>query len=1152
MSDPMTTPATGTPNGRSRVSERIEVVDGAAMYRISNVDQMDPFLMTIISSSDLWMFVSSSGGLTAGRVEPADCLFPYETVDRLHGGAGRVGPITVLRVRTNEGTTIWEPFTGTSTLRRRSLFKSLLGDALVLEEEHLDLGLTVRYRWAPSERFGWVRTVSLDNQEVGSHMSVDIVDGLLNIMPWGIDVALQQQMSNLANAYRRSEIVEPGLGIYSLEARIVDRPEPSQALRATTVWTTGLKGAVLSVDSEAVEVARRGQAFGPSPLRTGRPGSFLLNAAIDLDPGQTHQWHIVADVAQSHSDIVGLAGLLRSDDDLAASIRDDIGRSSSELWEIAAGADGCQFTSSAKTDAHHLANTLFNVMRGGTFLPGYAVEKARFRAFVKDRHRGVAARHAEWLDGLPESLDVQDLRAHARGIDDPNLARLADEYLPIGFSRRHGDPSRPWNHFEIRVRGQHGEPLLSYQGNWRDIFQNWEALCRSFPNYLPSIIAKFLNASTADGFNPYRITSEGIDWEVPEPDNPWSGIGYWGDHQIVYLLRLLEAQEAHRPGWLATELDRTGYAFADVPYRIVPYDRLVQNPKATVDYDEGTAAMIRERVAAIGTDGKLATDAAGDVIHVTFLEKLLVPMLAKLSNFVPGGGIWMNTERPEWNDANNALVGWGLSMVTLSYLRRYVEFLDGLLADRSGNSPVSPEVIRWVEALTRTLESADKGPGDPGERARVLHELGTAYDAYRSAIYEHGPSPSRPLEYESVRRLCHSARLLLDASIRAARRDDGLYDAYNLLRLSPDGSQAHIEQLSEMLEGQVAAISSGLLEVSEVVGLLRAMYASALYREDVNSFLLYPATPPAPFLERNRVPPEPVEANPLLTALLDAGSGEVIVRDLDGDYRFNSDFHNAWDLETALDGLSDGGLGELAKEHRAATLDLFEQVFHHHGFTGRSSTMYAFEGIGSIYWHMVAKLLVAVQESILSAPASASNQSLEELVALYYQVREGLGFNKSAADYGAFPTDPYSHTPAHAGAQQPGMTGQVKEELLTRWADLGLTVARGAIRFTPLLLNDRDFGSESGELVYLDVNRRQERRAVGPHTAAFTLCQVPIVVHTGEFEPRMIVTHEDGTEREIPGWSLDEETSMHIFGRTGRITLLTVFAPRSSVRELSS
>ena len=54
--------------------------------------------------------------------------------------------------------------------------------------------------------------------------------------------------------------------------------------------------------------------------------------------------------------------------------------------------------------------------------------------------------------------------------------------------------------------------------------------------------------------------------------------------------------------------------------------------------------------------------------------------LAKLGSLVPGGGIWMNTQRPEWNDANNALVGYGVSMVTACYLERYLAFLPGLLA----------------------------------------------------------------------------------------------------------------------------------------------------------------------------------------------------------------------------------------------------------------------------------------------------------------------------------------------------------------------------------------------------------------------------------------------------------------------------------------
>ena len=65
----------------------------------------------------------------------------------------------------------------------------------------------------------------------------------------------------------------------------------------------------------------------------------------------------------------------------------------------------------------------------------------------------------------------------------------------------------------------------------------------------------------------------------------------------------------------------------------------------------------------------------GNPYLVTLTAKLLQLVLTKLSNFVPGGGVWLNTQRPEWNDANNALAGYGLSMVTTSYLYRMLTFL---------------------------------------------------------------------------------------------------------------------------------------------------------------------------------------------------------------------------------------------------------------------------------------------------------------------------------------------------------------------------------------------------------------------------------------------------------------------------------------------
>lgn len=117
--------------------------------------------------------------------------------------------------------------------------------------------------------------------------------------------------------------------------------------------------------------------------------------------------------------------------------------------------------------------------------------------------------------------------------------------------------------------------------------------------------------------------------------------------------------------------------------------------------------------------------------------------------------------------------------------------------------------------------------------------------------------------------------------------------------------------------------------------------------------------------------------------------------------------------------------------------------------------MFAYEGLGCIYWHMVAKLLLAVQESVFDAWDAGGDGApeLPALIAHYRAVRDGLGYRKRVGEYGAFPFDPYSHTAGEGGAQQPGMTGQVKEEILTRWGELGLRFERGQIRFDPVLLD---------------------------------------------------------------------------------------------------
>ena len=1131
--------------------------EGERHYRISSYHRMAPFLMTLASDTDLWMFVTSGGGLTAGRVDADESIFQYETVDRLHDSHHHTGPVTLIRVARGGGTPLlWQPFTRSPSGEQHiecNLYKSIVGNRVVFEELNHDLGLVFRYRWAGSDEFGWVRAATLENRGALA-VSIELLDGFRNVLPHGVPQSLIQGASNLADAYKKSEIVEGApLAIFSLTAGISDRPEAVEVLRANTAWCLGLKGCRVHLAGEAVDAFRRGESPSTERVLNGRRGSFLVTASFELGSGDYSQWHTVVDAGRSHAQLVALRGRILGATDLGWEIEESLREAGDNLLRNVASADGLQMTGREETTVHHFANVLFNNMRGGVFAQNYDVPAADLADFVRTRNRLTAERQSVFLDSLPDDLAMNELLASARKTGDHDLERLCHEYLPIHFGRRHGDPSRPWNRFSIHVRNRNGSRALRYEGNWRDIFQNWEALCTSFPGFLPNIVAKFVNASTVDGFNPYRVTRDGLDWETPDPSDPWSHIGYWGDHQIIYLLKFLESMTQYLPGELEGMLGREIFSYADVPYRIKPYDEILEDPTSTIVYDTAVAARVDERVGATGTDGRLVPGPDGGVYHVSLLEKLLVPLLSKLSNLVPDGGIWMNTQRPEWNDANNALVGDGVSVVTLCYLRRYVAFLEELLSRVSVEEvSVSTEVVGWFREvgaiLARERDLLGSDVLDDGDRKRLLDELGEAFSQYRQAVYSPGFSGKSSLPVEEIVDLCEAARAFLEHGIRANRREDALYHSYVLLDLSDDGREASLRPLQEMLEGQVAALSSGLPDAEEAVRILERLFSSPLYRPDQKSFLLYPEKRLPGFLEKNVIPIDGISAVPLLNELIALGGDSIVERDSSGVLRFNADFRNVDDLAAALDRLGERKRWrESVARDRDAALALFEDVFNHRSYTGRSGAMYAYEGLGSIYWHMVAKLLLAVQEVVLRAEKDGSSSGAREaLVEMYYRVRSGLGFEKTPGEYGAFPTDPYSHTPTQGGAKQPGMTGQVKEEILTRLGELGVLVENGSVGFRPVLLRADEFLEREDVFRFYDVRGEARSIELAAGSLAFTFCQVPIVYERVNGEGWIRVVLDDGSKTTRPGNCLDEDLSRELFGRTGRIARIHVGLPGST------
>jgi hypothetical protein len=168
----------------------------------------------------------------------------------------------------------------------------------------------------------------------------------------------------------------------------------------------------------------------------------------------------------------------------------------------------------------------------------------------------------------------------------PQAERLVLEYLPLTFSRRHGDPSRPWNKFSIRVRDARRPARRQLPGQLaRHLPELGSAGCQRAGLRLGSMVGL-----------PGRDDARRLQ---PLPHRPRRHrLGSGGARQPLEPHRLLgrppgglPAQAAGsdagaRPGLLPALWDRALFSFADVPYRLKPHAEQTAHPKATIHFDD--------------------------------------------------------------------------------------------------------------------------------------------------------------------------------------------------------------------------------------------------------------------------------------------------------------------------------------------------------------------------------------------------------------------------------------------------------------------------------------------------------------------------------------------------------------------------------------
>ena len=941
---------------------------GIPVYKIENYDKMENFFMTITSSSDIWNFCWSQGGITAGRIDSNHAVFPYYTADKVYDARAYTGNYASVAVKTASGITIWEPFSyfnaSPSEKRRRqnestfNIYKSYNGTQVCFEEINKNLNLAFRIGWTSSEKFGLVKSTQIKNLG-DAQVELSILDGAQNIMPACTTSQLQNSNSCLLDAYKKTDLDESGnLALFALSSVLTDKAEPSESLLANVSWFTTDDKIILATDAPEQFVnfdnLPSASDFKTSIVTKGQRSSCFICKKITLEGGTEEKWYQIFDTSLSIAKIENLKAQIKDRKNAEKLLEEDIEACDRLMTEYLSSADGIQSTADTMNCVHHRENVMFNIMRGGIFCNQGKIGLKDFVAFIEQRNVSLvkdAQKAAESLKLQNGIASYSELFDAVHKIKNPQLTRLFYEYMPLTFSRRHGDPSRPWNIFSIKLRDSDGNPILNYEGNWRDIFQNWEPLAWSYPVYIKNMCVKFLNAMTAEGFNPYKINRAGIDWEIPDPNNPWAFIGYWGDHQVIYFVKLLEFLYKTEKKSLLESLDEHIYTSANVPYRIKSYDDILKDPRNTIVFDRELSNLLQKETKELGSDAKLVLGADKNPYLLSFTAKALQIVIAKISNLVPGGGIWLNTQRPEWNDANNALAGYGLSVVTLCYLYRYINLLKNIFENTSLTEFSLPkaEKLAFTQLFDLYKNSDLKAASEDAKERRVFtNKAGRIFEAERNTLYKNGYSDGEEkISAQEILNVLDAFNQLVERSIKMNKRDDGLYHSYNTVKITGDGME--IVYLQEMLEGQVAVLSSDLLTPAEAQTVVEALQKSRMYETRQNTFMLYPNKELPSFQNKNCVKENDVKA---LKKLIERTGTLYMEKDINNVYHFNPEFRNSNVIKDFIGTQKAENRPNDAEQEEL--LALYEKTFNHQSFTGRSGTFYAYEGLGSIYWHMVS------------------------------------------------------------------------------------------------------------------------------------------------------------------------------------------------------
>jgi len=184
---------------------------------------------------------------------------------------------------------------------------------------------------------------------------------------------------------------------------------PKESFNALVAWHSGLpEGTRTLLSAHQVERFCRGEALHAEALTRGRRGAFLVQFDAELDE-TGREWHLVVDAPYSQVQAFELARRLEAGAGSPLEIARARADNTAGVDELLARADGFQRSGDPMAAAHHRANVLFNIMRGGVFVDGTQLEREPNP--YPTLH--IARRPPSIFDYAYEDFEVHDYRHHA-------------------------------------------------------------------------------------------------------------------------------------------------------------------------------------------------------------------------------------------------------------------------------------------------------------------------------------------------------------------------------------------------------------------------------------------------------------------------------------------------------------------------------------------------------------------------------------------------------------------------------------------------------------------------------------------------------------------------------------------------------------------